>query len=145
MIKIKEIKITEPELKQIFPIINQLRPHLNFEEYFKIVKNMPAYQIFCLFKNEEVVSYIGFAKMLNLYYGNHIWVYDLVTDKTKQGQGYGKILLSYVEKYAKDNKLSCIALSSGLERTNAHKFYEKSMGYEKVSYVFKKKLMEVNL
>jgi len=77
---------------------------------------------------------------VNLYYGEHIWVYELVTDEAKRGKGYGKLLLSYVDKYASDNALNCVALSSGLQREEAHKFYEKSMGYEKVSYVFKKEI-----
>ncbi|TFB12835.1 GNAT family N-acetyltransferase, partial [Filobacillus milosensis] len=32
------------------------------------------------------------------------------------------------------------ALSSGLQRTDAHRFYEDRMDYDKVSYVFKSSL-----
>ena len=125
-------------LKQAFIVIKQLRTHLSFDGYVKIAKSMPGYRVFCLFDEGKIVSYAGFAECLNLYYGNHIWVYDLVTDETKRGKGYGKLLLSCVERYARENMLECVALSSGLQRTDAHRFYEDVTGFDKVSYVFKK-------
>jgi len=137
---IKELEIGE--LEQAFPVVSQLRTHLSFDEYIEIVKAMKpgGYQIVCLFENDRIVSYAGFARLINLYYGDHVWVYDLVTDKDKQGKGYGRILLSHIEKWAKDYKLSCVALSSGFQREGAHIFYEKAMDYKKVSYVFKKSM-----
>jgi len=140
MIEIREINIDE--LEQVFPIVSQLRPHLSMDEYIEITKGMAynGYQIFCVFENGEIVSYAGIAILKNLYYGEHIWVYELVTDESKRGRGYGKMLLSYIEKFAKDNSLNCVALSSGLQKEDAHKFYEESMDYERVSYVFKKKV-----
>ena len=100
-----------------------------------------GYQIFCLFENGEIISYAGIAILTNLYYGEHIWVYELVTDEAKRGKGYGKLLLSHIETYAKDNSLNCVALSSGLQKEEAHRFYENAMNYDKVSYVFKKNLL----
>ena len=140
ILKIRELGIDE--LEQAFPVISQLRTDLSLEEYVSFVKVMKlsGYRIVCLFENGKIVSYAGFAKMVNLNDGSHIWVYDLVTDSTKQGNGYGKLLLSYIEKWAEDNLLSRIALSSGLQREGAHKFYEKAMNYNKTSYVFKKNL-----
>jgi len=151
MKKFKETQISDTvtikeldtgELEQAFPVLSQLRTHLTLEAYLKLVKSMVSdgYRIICLFENGNTVAYAGFAAQLNLYYGAHIWVYDLVTDKARRGCGYGKLLLSYIEKYAKDNFLSCVALSSGLQREDAHKFYENSMDYQKTSYVFKKLL-----
>jgi GNAT superfamily N-acetyltransferase len=139
-----EIKeVAADELKKAFPIVRQLRTHLTVDDYIELTQSMMAdgYRIFCLFDDGEIVSYAGIAILTNLYYGKHIWVYELVTDETKRGKGYGKRLLSYLEKYGKDNALNCIALSSGLQREDAHRFYEDSMGYEKASYVFKKNLL----
>ena len=140
-LKIRELALNE--LEQTYPVINQLRKHLSLESYISHVKAMSSsgYQIACLFEYDNVVSYVGFERLLNLYYGDHIWVYDLVTDEKRQGNGYGKMLLSYVEKLAKENSLNCVALSSGLQREDAHKFYEQAMSYSKASYVFKKSMM----
>ena len=139
-LEIKELEIDE--LEQAFPVISQLRPHLNFKSYLEIVKTMKTsgYTVACLFEGKNIVSYIGYANLTNLYNGSHVWVYDLVTDESKRGNGYGKLLLDYVEKWAEKNKISCVVLSSGLQRTTAHKFYEKGMSYSKTSYVFKKEI-----
>ena len=140
ILKIRELGIDE--LEQAYPVIHQLRTHLSLEEYISHVKAMIpyGYQVVCLFEGDNVVTYAGFAEQLNMYYGNHIWVYDLVTDNEKQGNGYGKILLSHIERLAKDNSLSCVALSSGIQREDAHRFYEKGMGYNKTGYVFNKNM-----
>ena len=121
---IRELSVNE--LERAFSIVSQLRPHLTIEKYIEIVTDMKnsGYQIICLFECGEIVSYAGFAKLNNLYYGNHIWIYELVTDSDRRSKGYGKLLLSNIEKYAKDNDLNCVALSSGLQRENAHKFYD---------------------
>ena len=45
-----------------------------------------------------------------------------------------------LETWAKENDCGVVALSSGVQRTDAHRFYEEKAGYEKPSYVFKKVL-----
>jgi len=129
-------------LEQVYPVIHQLRTHLNFEEYVAVVKEMRkrGYQIFCLFAGEEVVSYAGFVQAVNMYYGNHLWVYDLVTDEGSRGKGYGHVLLSYLEEYGKRKGLERVALSSRFHMKPAHRFYEEGHDYDKVSYVFLKDL-----
>jgi len=139
-LKIRELELAEFELA--FPIVHQLRTHLTLQKFIDLVNEMRAtnYQAICLFENEKIVSYAGLANLTNLYYGHHIWVYDLVTDENKRSNGYGKLLLEYIERHAKVNKLDCIALSSRFQLTQAHNFYENYMNYEKLSYVFKKSL-----
>jgi len=127
-------------LEQAYPVVNQLRTHLSFEEYVEVVKEMNkrGYQILCLFDGEDVVSYAGFVQAVNMYYGKHIWVYDLVTDEAKRGKGYGKILLSYLEEYGKSKGSERVALSSRFHMKPAHKFYEEGQDYDKIGYVFLK-------
>jgi len=136
-LRIRELKTNELELA--FPVISQLRPHRSLEEYIEIVKEMAStgYQIVCLFESGKVVAYAGFARLTILHYGDHIWVYDLVTDENKRSKGYGKLLMSYIENLAEENALQCVALQSGFQRIDAHRFYE-NIGYDKVSFVFKK-------
>ncbi len=138
--KLRIREIFNNELEKAFPVISQLRTNLNLEEYIKLVETMKnqGYKIICLFEDDKVVSYAGIIQLVNLYYEQHIWVCDLVTDKNKRSNGYGKLLLAYIEQYAQENSLNCVALSSGLLREDAHKFYEHTMDYDKTSYVFKK-------
>lgn len=143
----KEVKIIElkngAEIRKAFPIMQQLRPHLDEPTYMELVKEAQekdSYHLVALIDGDHFVALIGFKPMITLYYGKFIWVCDLVTDATKRSNGYGKRLLTFVHDWAKDNGYESVALSSGLHRTDAHRFYEEKMMYDKVSYVFKKGL-----
>jgi len=136
------IREIEPsELKEAFPIVNQLRTKLTLNDFIDIIEKMSkdGYRIACLFEDGRIVSYAGFARILTLY-GDHIWVYELVTDEAKRSKGYGKLLLSYIEEIAKENSLKCVALSSRVGRHDAHRFYEGAMDYKKASYLYRKEL-----
>ena len=134
-------ELTPFELGDAFPIVNQLRTSLSLNEYLGIIEEMKqnGYRIACLFEGNRIVSYAGFARILTLY-GDHIWVYDLVTDEKERSKGYGKMLLSYIEDIAKENSLKCVALSSRIQREDAHRFYEETMQYKKASYLYRKEL-----
>ncbi|MCC4721857.1 GNAT family N-acetyltransferase [Salinicoccus sp. RF5] len=139
---IKELN-TEEEFRSAFPIMQQLRTHLDEEQYINLVKEakeVDNYLMYALFDNEKIVAVCGFKPMITLYYGRFVWVCDLVTDSAIRSKGHGKQLLDFIHEWAKKNNYESVALSSGLARKEAHKFYEKKMDYDKVSYVFKKNL-----
>ncbi|GLY12624.1 MULTISPECIES: GNAT family N-acetyltransferase [Bacillaceae] len=134
---------SQKEILEAFPVMNQLRTHLDEKAYLDLVieaKEKDMYRLFALYDQGEIVAVTGFKPMITLYYGRFVWVCDLVTDNNKRSNGYGDKLLSYVHEWAKENGYQSVALSSGLQRTDAHRFYEEKMGYDKVSYVFKKNL-----
>lgn len=134
--------LNKEDLLKAFSVMKQLRTHLVEEKYLNLVEDMKkeGYKMFTLNVNEEVKAVVGFIKLTNLYYGKHVWVNDLVTDANERGKGYGQILLSFVNEWAKENGCEVVALSSGLEKLEAHKFYEGKMEFDKTSYVFKKQL-----
>lgn len=139
---IKELQ-SEKEILEAFPLMNQLRTHLNEARYLNLVieaREKDMYRLVALYDQGEIVAVTGFKPMITLYYGRFVWVCDLVTDSNKRSSGYGERLLSYVHEWAKENDYESVALSSGLKRIDAHRFYEEKMGYDKVSYVFKKAL-----
>lgn len=141
LITIKELK-EESQWKEAFSVMKQLRTNLDEETYLQLLKNMhiEGYKMFALFESDQIVAVTGVIQLTNLYYGNHIWVYDLITDESRRSLGYGEKLLSYVQAWAKGIGCEIIALSSGLLRTDAHRFYEEKMGYTKSSYVFRAQL-----
>lgn len=142
MIDIKELT-NEKEWAEGFAIMKQLRVHLDLDEYLELVQeaqNKEHYRILALYDQAQMAALVGFMPMTTLYYGRFIWVCDLVTDDDKRSQGYGEKLLRYVEEWAKENSYTCVALSSGLQRRDAHRFYEETMAYDKVSFVYKKNL-----
>ncbi|WP_085506702.1 GNAT family N-acetyltransferase [Thalassobacillus devorans] len=123
--------------------MKQLRTQHNEETFLDIVRDAHQkedYQMYALYQGNTIVSVVGFMPMVTLYYGRFIWVCDLVTDSNIRSNGYGEKLLTYVHDWAIENHYDCVALSSGLQREKAHKFYEEKMGYKRVSYVFKNSL-----
>ncbi|MCL1844329.1 MAG: GNAT family N-acetyltransferase [Defluviitaleaceae bacterium] len=136
-------ELTPSDLREAYPLVRQLRPHLSEGEFIETATEMisQGYTPVALFDGagdgEKISAYAGYAELLNLYYGRHIWIYELVVDENERGKGLGKILLSHIEKIACEKKLNCIALSSGVQKESAHRFYAKNE-YEKVSFVYKK-------
>ena len=136
---IKELQ-TQEDILEAYPVMGELRTHLSEQSYLDLVKEArekDSYKIIALYDQDEIVAVVGFKPMITLYYGRFVWVCDLVTSQTRRSKGYGETLLSYVHEWAKSNKYECVALSSGLQREDAHRFYESKMNYNKVSYVFK--------
>ncbi|MBA4538147.1 GNAT family N-acetyltransferase [Bacillus aquiflavi] len=134
---------SEKEWIHAFPIIKQLRPHLNEKTYIEMISEAIAkenYKIFALYHHGEMATVIGFMPMITLNNGRFIWVCDLVTDSNKRSKGYGKKLLAHIHEWAKENGYETVALSSGLQRVDAHRFYEDKMAYHKVNYVFKRNI-----
>ncbi len=138
-LSIKEL-MTEDDWRKAFSVMNQLRTHLTENLYLELVRDArktDGYRMAAIFEEEQLVAVIGFKPMITLYYGRFIRVCDLVTDQARRSKGYGEKLLAHVHQWAKENQYESVALSSGLQRTDAHRFYEQKMDYEKVSYVFK--------
>jgi len=142
MVEIKEL-LTKQQWLEAFPVIKQLRTHLDETSYVELIQQAArheGYKLFALFEENTIVAAAGFMPMITLYNGKFIWVCDLVTDKEHRSKGYGQQLLSYVENWSKGNGYNIMSLSSGLQRVDAHRFYEEKLEYDKVSYVFLKKL-----
>ncbi|MFD1851322.1 GNAT family N-acetyltransferase [Oceanobacillus bengalensis] len=132
--------VSEEEIMKAFPVMKQLRTHLDESTYLELVheaQEKDCYKMYALFDKNEIVAVTGFKPMITLYYGRFVWVCDLVTDMNKRSNGFGERLLKYVQDWAKANNYEKVALSSGLQRTDAHRFYEEKMNYDKVSFVFK--------
>ncbi|THE12446.1 GNAT family N-acetyltransferase [Bacillus timonensis] len=140
-LEIRELQKVD-EWKMAFPVMKQLRTHLTLEEFVNLVKEMQpqGYRLFALFDEGEVVAVTGVAQQLNLYYGKNMYVYDLVTDEAGRSKGYGEALLSYIHELARGLGCGKVALTSGLQRVDAHRFYEEKMGYERKSYAFVREL-----
>lgn len=142
IISIKELQ-SKDEILSGYTIMKHLRSHLNESAYLELVleaQQKEGYKLIALYDHERMVAVTGFKPMITLYYGHFIWVCDLVTEPNARSKGYGEMLLSYVHQWAEDLGYKKVSLSSGLQRLDAHRFYEEKMDYDKVSYVFLKEL-----
>ncbi len=59
----------------------------------------------------------------NTYEGRRLYVDDLVSDEAHRSRGVGRTLLRHLERHARDLKCDVLALDSGTQRTDAHRFY----------------------
>lgn len=139
--EIRELE-TVREWRDAFPLMRELRTHLDEEAYLAYLREMTAdgYRLFAGSVDDEIVALAGAGVEVNMYDGRHLWVYELVTDPGHRSEGYGGELLSFLETWARGQDCETIALSSGLQRTAAHRFYEERADMERASYVFRRSL-----
>ena len=138
---VKEV-VTEEQLDEVLPVLQQLRTKLSKEEASFLFRKMKEenYKLFSLYDEiGEVVSLAGVTICTNFYNKKHVFVYDLVTAEAHRSKGYGNVLLSYIENWGQEYGCESIALTSAFPRLDAHRFYERE-GYDKVSYSFHKNL-----
>lgn len=130
------------ELDDSFLVMNQLRTDLTLEAYRELVAAMrpQGYELYALYADDTIVSLAGIEVRVNLYLEKHVFIYDLVTCANHRSNGYGVMLLHFVQEYARDLGAKYIALESGLARTEAHRFYTDKMDYAITSYSFRKQL-----
>ena len=138
------MQIRELDLKElytVYDVIKQLRTQLSYKEFEDLIYDMKYmdYKMIGIMDGEELITYAGVSIQTNLYHKRHLYVFDLVTDTKYRFEGYGKMMLEYLVDFAKIGMCENIILSSGLDRGEAHRFYE-SYGFEKKSFMFLKTL-----
>lgn len=140
-IRIQELTATTQWI-DAFPLMSQLRTELHVDEYLKLLNKMTkeGYRLFSLYKGNQMKSLIGLVIRTNFYNKSHVYIYDFVSNENERSKGYGQQLLLYTHQWAKEQGVEYIALESGIQRTEAHRFYEEKMDYDKWCYSFRKKL-----
>ncbi|MFD2129960.1 GNAT family N-acetyltransferase [Pseudogracilibacillus auburnensis] len=137
--QIVELKTME-QWKEAFPVMNQLRTDLVETSYLDLLHEMAkdGYRLFALVKDDMIVALAGISIRVNFYNKRHVFVYDLVTDASHRSHGYGGKLLNFIHHWASENGAKYVALESGIQRTDAHRFYEKKFEYDKWCFSFRK-------
>lgn len=88
--------------------------------------------ILAVYEDENTKKVIGFIHAQvyeSVYSDTGLNILGLAVDLDFRGNGVGKKLIGYIEKYAMDNGISFIRLNSANHRVEAHKFYE-DIGYK---------------
>lgn len=131
---------TDEDVRASHAVMQQLRPHLNEDEYVERVNRMAAqhgYLLAGLFEGERPVSLAGFRLSLCLHYGAFVYVDDLVSDETLRSKGHGAQLLKWVAEYGEQRGYPVVRLDSGVQRADAHRFYFRE-GYHIANFHFLK-------
>lgn len=116
---------SEFEIAQCFPVMVQLRPHLDPAEFVSRVQRQQqvGYQLVYLDVDEAVRAVVGFRMLETLAHGKILYVDDLVTDVVVHGKGYATTLMTWLMGYGKSHHCRSLQLDSGIQRSPAHRFY----------------------
>lgn len=132
---------TDTEICSCYPVMQILRPHLTAEQFLPRVRQQQqtGYQLAYLRQGDEIVAVAGFRVGENLAWSRYLYVEDLVTAPAQRSRGYGAALLAWVQEYGAGLGCQQIHLDSGLQRTDAHRFYDRE-GFQRTGYHFAREI-----
>jgi GNAT superfamily N-acetyltransferase len=114
------------EINDCFPVIKELRSHLELTDFIIQVQRQQQqfnYRLAYLRAEEMVVAVAGFRISESLAWGKFLYVDDLVSKSDCRSQGYGMLLFNWLIDYARDRDCQQLTLDSGVQRFAAHRFY----------------------
>jgi GNAT superfamily N-acetyltransferase len=116
---------SDDQLLKCLPILRQLRPHLNPEDFLQQIQRLQqqGYQLAFLEQNAAVIAVAGFCVAECLAWGQFLYVYDLVVDEAVRSKGCGQQLFEWLVQFAKHQGCQQLHLDSGVQRFDAHRFY----------------------
>lgn len=128
-----QLATTPEEIINCFDIISELRPHLSLDDFLTLINRMQqnhGYELVYLDDNGiKAVAGIRIAEWL--YTGKYLEIDDLITTASERSKGYGATLFDWVVTYAREGHCNQLRLVSGVQRTDAHRFYlNKGMKFE---------------
>lgn len=121
------IATTDTEIAACYPVMRELRPHIAEEQFLPRVRSQEStgYRLAYLLEANGVVAVAGFRLGDNLAWGRFLYVDDLVTLSAYRSKGHGAQLLSWLKEKAGSEGCEQMHLDSGIQRKEAHRFYER--------------------
>lgn len=133
---------TEEEIACCFPILQQLRPHLEgLEQMLALARTMVAEGAeFAMLEHEgKIATVAAFRIRTMLVSGVTMYVDDLITAESMRSHGHGKAMLEWLMACARERGCETFSLDSGTFRQQAHAFYFRE-GMRITSFHFQLKL-----
>ena len=130
------------DLARCFPVMKELRPHLNFEEYISIYDDSHAadgYQIAAIEDEGQILALMGYRFLSDFVRGKHIYIDDLVSSEKSRSKGLGTELLKFAEEIAQKNGCKSLRLCTGIENERGVNFYDRN-GWTRRAFAYTKKL-----
>ncbi len=111
-------------LKQAESVHRQLRPLLppDYVARMREIFASGADMAICV-RDEKVCGITVFRILEKTYSGRELYCDDLITDETLRSIGVGHALIAHMKAVAAERGCDCLALDSGTQRHQAHKFY----------------------
>ena len=86
-------------------------------------------------RGASAVGAVSFSEIRDVHWDRTMYVHDLITVPNERGAGVGAMLLAHVADRARKAGCGCLRLCSGLDRSDAHRFYTDN-GFFKSSVQF---------
>ena len=115
----------EHEIQSCYPVMAELRPHVQAEEFLIRVKRQSecaGYRLAYLIDG-EVKAVAGFRISEGLAWGKYLYLDDLVAKSVDRSKGYGGNLFDWLVEYARAEGCDEFHLNSRVQRFAAHRFY----------------------
>lgn len=116
----------EQDIRHCYPLMRQLRPHLDSEQEFVQRwqhQRTQGYRLLALWNGSQPLGLAGFRVQDNLVHGRFVYVDDLVIDASCRSQGFGKRLMDAVKAEAKALGCSQLLLDAAMGNALGHRFY----------------------
>jgi GNAT superfamily N-acetyltransferase len=124
-VEIVQLAPGDERLTHVFPVMAELRPHLDVEEFRKRYETSQpeGYRVVGVFDGDDCRACAGYRLMTNLVSGYHMYIDDLVTAERWRSRGYGRLLNKYLTDLARKEGCTSVQLDSATHRREAHRFY----------------------
>ena len=129
---------TPAEIAATWPVMHQLRPHLDADSYLAAVLRLQAERDFSLARmtvDGAVVAVAGLRFGEWLHGGRYLEVEDFVASEEYRSQGYGGEFFDWIAALARESGCRHLRLFSGVQREAAHRFYRRK-GMNLEAYYF---------
>jgi len=131
-------EVEPAQTEATWPVMRQLRPHLDLDQYLAAVARMrvtDGFRLLAATVDGKLGAVAGFRTMEMLYCGRILSIDDLITDEAMRSKGLGTALLDWLTREAQTLGCAQIHLDSALHRLDAHRFYERE-SFKKLGYHF---------
>lgn len=118
---------SDSQIAACYAVMQELRPHLEEASFVDKIRALgkSGYRLAYVAESGEVVAVAGFRVGESLAWGRYLYVDDLVTRASQRSRGHGAALLSWLSGYAAEQGCQQLHLDSGVQRKQAHRFYER--------------------
>ncbi len=116
---------SDQQILDCYPVMAELRPHLQPQEFLPLVKRLTdiaGLQLAYLTEGDNK-AVAGFRISEWLAGGKYLEIEDLVAKSTDRSKGYGGELFDWLVQHAKENNCQLVRLISRVSRLDAHRFY----------------------
>jgi len=128
---------SEQEIANCYPLMAELRPHIQSDEFLPPVRRLAEIAGFQLayLTDGEIKAVAGFRISEWLAGGRYLEIEDLVVKSEQRSRGYGSEIFDWLVEHARENNCRQVRLVSRVSRLDAHRFYQRK-GMNLEAYYF---------